>query len=142
MSGLRLAEGEKEKAADDVGSQNSKLPEEENEAEPLNDKAGDEKVDDAEDVFEQPQGEDQESIDDMKNLNDDEIGSRISDPERYPGKNKDSFCTTERSKLKDLTISLFDLKNVRLQFIYNMEEPELLKSFLTLKMTVEPARFK
>lgn len=108
MSAKKVAEAEIDKAADEPGSQ--KLEKEiEDPFSPPTDKVEDEVVEDNE----EPQ-DDASSSDGQKKVVDDDCGSRVSDPERYMGKNKDSFCTTERLKLREPMITLFDLKNVRL----------------------------
>jgi len=46
--------------------------------------------------------------------------------------NKKSYCILPVEKLVKPTIQLFDLKNERLQYIYNREFEELKKSFAEL----------
>jgi len=54
----------------------------------------------------------------------------MSDAPNYPK----SYCKSKDEELVEPVLSLFDLKNIRLQYIFNKEFAELKKSFSELEM--------
>ena len=58
------------------------------------------------------------------------------------GPNKQSYCKMHSNQLIQPDIVLFKLKNVRLQFIFNLEIDDMEKSFKDLQKSVDANTFR
>lgn len=56
--------------------------------------------------------------------------------------NQESYCKLSSNHIMAPMLQLYDIKNIRLQHIYNDEKNDLVESFAEIKKTMDPKKLK